>query len=170
MTSRSRGAGALVATMVAFIVLACASVAGATTPAEDNYGGYGNEQQTPVTTPAEHTYGGMANEQQSAVTPPAVTPPVAPAPVTPAAPAPAAPAPEASTPEASTPEADTAPESGSAPASNVADETTSAPETQTVSSGALPFTGFELGIALAAGLALVGTGLVLRRASRGSEA
>jgi hypothetical protein len=34
------------------------------------------------------------------------------------------------------------------------------------SGGTLPFTGFQLGIALVAGVALVGTGLVLRRASR----
>jgi hypothetical protein len=50
------------------------------------------------------------------------------------------------------------------------DTNSAAGTTQTASSGTLPFTGFELGIALVAGVALVGTGLVLRRASRGSEA
>jgi hypothetical protein len=34
-------------------------------------------------------------------------------------------------------------------------------------SGNLPFTGFQLGIALTFGVALVGTGLVLRRSARG---
>lgn len=34
-------------------------------------------------------------------------------------------------------------------------------------SGDLPFTGFQLGIALTVGVALVGTGLVLRRTARG---
>ena len=42
--------------------------------------------------------------------------------------------------------------------------------TQTASSGGtLPFTGFQLGIALVAGVALVATGLALHRASRGNE-
>jgi hypothetical protein len=34
--------------------------------------------------------------------------------------------------------------------------------------GALPFTGWDLGIVLALGLALAGTGLVVRRAARSS--
>lgn len=36
--------------------------------------------------------------------------------------------------------------------------------------GSLPFTGFEVGIALMAGAALIGTGVLIRRASRGGVA
>ena len=36
--------------------------------------------------------------------------------------------------------------------------------------GSLPFTGFEVGIALMAGVALIGTGVLIRRASRGDVA
>lgn len=36
--------------------------------------------------------------------------------------------------------------------------------------GSLPFTGFEVGIALLAGTALIGTGLLVRRASRDDAA
>jgi hypothetical protein len=36
--------------------------------------------------------------------------------------------------------------------------------------GSLPFTGFEIGIALLAGTALIGTGVLIRRASRGDTA
>ncbi len=43
-------------------------------------------------------------------------------------------------------------------------------DTQATSGGSLPFTGFEVGIAFIAGLALLGTGLVVRRSSRRSEA
>jgi hypothetical protein len=37
------------------------------------------------------------------------------------------------------------------------------------SGGSLPFTGFELGIAAALGVALAGTGLALRRVTRESD-
>jgi len=42
--------------------------------------------------------------------------------------------------------------------------------TATAEEGSLPFTGFEVGIALLAGTALIGTGLLVRRASRGDAA
>jgi hypothetical protein len=40
----------------------------------------------------------------------------------------------------------------------------------TDSGGSLPFTGFELGIAAALGVALAGSGLALHRATRSSDA
>jgi hypothetical protein len=45
-----------------------------------------------------------------------------------------------------------------------------AADTQATSGGSLPFTGFEVGVALVAGLALLGTGMAVRRGARRSEA
>ena len=46
----------------------------------------------------------------------------------------------------------------------------STPSTPAVETGSLPFTGFEAGIVAFAGLALLGTGLAMRRVARRNDA
>ncbi|MDO9353214.1 MAG: hypothetical protein Q7T55_05935 [Solirubrobacteraceae bacterium] len=55
-------------------------------------------------------------------------------------------------------------EEGVSPAEE--EDTAEAQPSTTTSTGSLPFTGLEAGLIAAAGLGLVGTGLVLRRAAR----
>jgi hypothetical protein len=55
-------------------------------------------------------------------------------------------------------------DSGVSPADE--EDTAEAQPSTTTSTGSLPFTGLEAGLIAAAGLGLVGTGLVLRRAAR----
>jgi hypothetical protein len=117
--------------------------------------------------------GNCVNQPAAAVTPPA-TPTPAPATPAPATPAPATPAPAAPAPAAAAPAGDvagaespTSAESDEQPASGVLGEVS--PEeavAETATSGTLPFTGLPLWVAALLGIALLGTGLVLRRASQ----
>lgn len=72
---------------------------------------------------------------------------------------------------------DNAPSGGSAPSGGgggsepVTRESGSSPSTApAVSSGQLPFTGFQAGLVALAGLALLGTGVAMRRVARNNEA
>jgi len=130
--------------------------------------------------------GNCVNAPTAAVTPPATPAPATPAPATPApaTPAPATPAPATpapATPAPATP-APAAP-APAAPAGDVADAQSPAADEQpasdvlgevspedavaeTATSGTLPFTGMPLWVAALLGIALLGTGLALRRASQ----
>jgi hypothetical protein len=123
--------------------------------------------------PTEDAYSGPAGQQEQVLPPPTTptTPPTSGGSgTTVIAPATSTPAPTATTPTAPTAPA---PKGGVLPI-RVQSKTTPAAPTGTAavpvsSKGSLPFTGRDLRITLLIGLALLGTGLALRRALRSDQ-